>query len=121
VVARDVDDARARAPVGLTPLATFGAGILRERGSPPCSANVFRNLEAGSGTAGVSDLFGSICTARGSLQPDGLCFAGGGIVLRAFVPDSGNSLSAREGEVMWERFDGGLIPERCFIMPCNGR
>jgi hypothetical protein len=41
-----------------------------------------------------------------------------GIALRAFVADSCNSLSTRGGEEMWEKLEGGLMPER-FMMPCK--
>lgn len=122
-VARDVDAASPRARVPLMPFDVLGGGgILREIGSPACSASVFRCLNAGSGTGRVSDLSGATGMKRGSLQPEGLCLAVGiGIPLRAFAPASCNSPRALGGgEVMWEKVDGGLMPER-FAIPYNGR
>ena len=121
--ARDVDAASPRATVLLIPLDIFdGGGSRREMGSPACSARVFRCLNAGSGTGRVSDLSGATNIGRGNVQPEGLCFAVGiGIPLRAFAPASCNSPRARVGdEVMVEKVDGGLMPER-FVIPYNGR
>jgi hypothetical protein len=121
-VARDVDAASPRAKVLFIPFDILdGGGTLREMGSPACSARVFRCLNAGSGTGRVSDLSGATGMERGSLQPEGLCLAVGiGIPLRAFAPASCNSPRALGGgDVMWEKVDGGLIPER-FAMPYNG-
>jgi hypothetical protein len=98
-----------------------GGGSLREMGSPACSARVLRCLNAGSGTGRVSHLSGATGIGRGNVQPEGLCFAVGiGIPLRAFAPASCNSPRARGGEEgMWEKVDGGLMPER-FAIPYNG-
>ena len=119
---RDVDAAMPRAAVVvvvvLTPLEILvGAGSRREGASAACSASVFRCLKAGSGTEMVSGLSGSMGIGRGNVQPEGLCLAVGmGIALRALVPDSCNSPRARGGDdVMWEKVDGGLIPERFVI------
>lgn len=98
---RDVDAAIPRAVMLLTPFGmgrdVVGAGIFRRMGSPAASTSVFRCFEAGSGTGKVSILHGSYCRKVGALQPEGLCLldAGGSIALRAFMPDSCNSPSAR--------------------------
>jgi hypothetical protein len=103
-MARDVDAAIPRATVLLTPFATgrvvVGAGSLREAGSAACSTSVFRSLEAGSGTEGISCLFESLAMGRGSLQPEGLCLApvGGIIAPRAFTAESCISPRTRGGE-----------------------
>ena len=115
-----MDAAIPRGAVVLTALATFGAGNRRVIGSPPCSASVFRCLNAGSGTRGVSESFGSIGMERGNVQPEGLCLVGSGIALRAFAAASCNSLRARGGDVIPEKVvEGGFMPER-FAMLYNG-
>lgn len=119
VVARDVDAASPRGTMLLIPLDILdGGGFSREMGSPACSARVFRCLKAGSGTGVVSDLSGATDIGRGNIQPEGLCFAVGiGIPLRALAPASCNSPRARVGdEVMLEKVEGGLMPER-FVVP----
>lgn len=125
VVARDVDAARPRAMVLLTPLGAgrvvVGAGSFRTMGSPACSASVLRCLKAGSGTAVVSGLSGTLQVATGILQPDGLCLAAVGscIAVRAFMLDSYISFRTRGGEAICEKVEGGFMPER-FMVPCNG-
>lgn len=120
VITRDVDAAMPRAAVVvLAPLAILdGAGILLEVGSATGSGSVLRCLKAGSGTVAVSERCACRDVARGGVQPDGLCLAVGmGIALRTLVVDSCNSPRARGGDDgMWEKVDGGLIPER-FVVP----
>ena len=116
-IARDVDAAKPRAAVvvvGLRPLVILeGGGILLEGGSATGSVCVLRCLKAGSGTVAVSELCSCRGVARGSIQPEGLCLAVGiGIALRMLVVDSCSSPRARVGDDgMWEKVDGGLIPE----------
>lgn len=122
----DVDAAMGpRVLAVLTSFATVcklgGAGILLGT-SPPRSTSVFRALAAGSGTVTISEGRSSIGIAMGVLRPEGLCFAvvdGGCISLRAFIPDSGSSASARGGGLLCGmKLPGGIMPER-FMTPCS--
>lgn len=99
--ARDVDAPR-REMAFLRPPPTVrllgGAADLRVQ-SPALSANVCL-FDAGSGTGGVSDLFGLSYDGTASLQPEGLCLLeGGGIALREFMLESCNSPSGRPCDI----------------------
>lgn len=67
-------------------------------------------------------MFGSLITSMGVLQPEGLCFmevvvVGGGIA-RVFIPETSNSPRMLECDAIWEKSDGGFMPER-FVKPYN--
>lgn len=112
-----MEAARPRAVVVFVPLAILDGAVSLLVGSGAGSGNVLRCLKAGSGTAVVSEQCNIAGAAGGKVQPEGLCLAVGmGIALRALVADSCSSLRARGGDdVMWEKVEGGLIPERFVI------
>ena len=91
----------------------MGAAILRSN-SPALSTNVVR-LAGGSGTVEVSGPFGSLHIGVGCLQPEGLCFiveGGGGMALRALMPDSCSSPRGREcDDAIFGTCDGSFRPE----------